>query len=88
MEFKEGEGIKGKEDKVLFIKTDGYEKLTYRDLFKMIKFFFENEDRIYPSPAKGGRFLLDAITSLRNMSVDEVLLKYRAKTAEYLHEFI
>jgi len=62
------------------VKTDDWEQVVFKDLLTMIKFFFDNEDRIYTPPAKGSLFLLEAISDLRKLPIDDVLLKYRLRS--------
>lgn len=88
MEIKLKDGKKGEGDKIIMVKTDGWEQITYRDLFRLIKEFFKNEERIYPPPAKGAKYLLDAITRLLREDVDSVLIKYQVEAPRKLHHFI
>ena len=77
-DFKKGK--KGDDDLVLLVKTDDWEQVVFKDLLTMIKFFFDNEDRIYRPPAKGSLFLLEAISDLRKLPLDDVLLKYSLRS--------
>lgn len=88
MKFSFKKGNKGENDWILLIETDSYEQVKYKDLFYIIKFFFDNEERIYPPPAKGSQYLLSAIRDLRTMTVDEVLLKYELRKADKIADFV
>lgn len=73
MEFKE-ETIK--RGKILSVRTKNWEAIRYRDLFKIVKWLYEEEDRRYPPPGEGSKGLLKALTDLRTQSVDEVVKAY------------
>jgi len=76
--FKVEEGKKKPGDRVLRIWADG-EVLSYRDLFEILKFCFENEDVLYPRDQgfKGRFFLLQAIQDLcYGADVEEVMRRY------------
>lgn len=82
MKFKFKKGKKGDGDLVLLVKTFDWEQIIFKDLLTIIKFFFDNEDRIYTPPAKGSLFLLEAISDLRKIPMEEVLLKYSLRSPE------
>lgn len=89
MKFNLKKGKKGDNDLRLLICTDGYEQITYKDLFKIIKLFYANEDRIYPPPKfKGSKMLFEAFEYLRGHNVDEALLKFQLRKAENIHDFM
>jgi hypothetical protein len=90
MKFEVAFGKKGKEDKVLRIFTNGWEQITYKDLLTIMKHFYENEDRLYPPPAKGSKYLLEALVFLRHHSVEETLKNFflERKEATALHDFM
>ena len=72
MEFKE-ETIRRRKN--LSIRTKNWEAITYRFLFKIVKWLYEEEDRRYPE-GEGSKGLLKALTDLRTESVDEVAKVY------------
>lgn len=82
------QGSKSKNDRIVLVKTEGWEQITYRELFTLIKFFLENEQKIYPPPAKGAKYLLDAISRLLNNSVEDVLAWFQLKKPSKLHHFL
>lgn len=80
MNFDTRQGEKGSQDFVLRIATNGYEELTFEDLFWMVKLLYDNEDKIYFHPnCKGSRLLLEALEHLRTHTVKETLLKFGLK---------
>jgi len=81
MKYDLWKGRRGKEDIGLLIHTDGWEQISHKDLFTIVKFLYDNEDRLYPPPrGKGSRYLLEALTYLRTHSVKETLAKFSGKT--------
>jgi len=93
--FEVSEGRKKPGDRVLRIWADG-EVLSYRDLFEILKFCFENEDVLYPRDQgfKGRFFLLQAIQDLcYGSDVEEVMRRYiyapknRRKAAVQIRHF-
>ena len=88
MEIKLKKGKKSKNDTVILIRTDGWEQITYRDLFTLIKLFLENEHKIYPPPAKGAKYLLDAINRLLTNDVEDVLAWFQLQKPSKLHHFL
>lgn len=89
MRFKTKTGKKGRGDQILLVRTDGYEQMTYEDLFRMVvKHFYDNEDRVYPPPAKGSKYLLEALTYLRTHNVEETLIKSKLKTCPICGELL
>lgn len=88
MKFNFKVGKKGNGDLVLLVSTDGFEQVTYKDLFTIIKHFYDNEDRIYPSPAKGSRFLMEALMCLRTCSVEKTLIEYKLRIPEKLEDWM
>lgn len=81
-------GKKGENDRVILVKTEGWEQITYRDLFTLIKLFLENEHKIYPKPAKGAKYLLEAINKLFNNSVEDVLAWFQLNKPSKLHHLL
>ena len=77
MKFDFLKGSKHNDDLILLICTEGYEQLTCKDLFWVVKILYDNEDKIYLPPAKGADFLAEALLDLRKMSVNDVLRKYQ-----------
>lgn len=69
-------GYKGPDDLKILVRTDGWESPTLEELFTMLKAWYENEERLYPPPAKGSRFLMLALIDLRTESVEQVLKRY------------
>jgi len=88
MEFKFKPGNKTVNDKIVLVKTDGWEQITYRELFTLIKFFFENEQKLYPPPAKGAKYLFEAIRRLLTNSVEDVLAWFQLSKVSKLHHFL
>lgn len=88
MEIMLVDGKFGNGDKVLMIKTKGWEKITYEDLFKIVKLQYINEDRLYPPPFKGKEYLVNALLDLRENSVEDVLVKFKLKHPTKLHQFM
>jgi len=88
MEIKLKKGKKSDADSIVLIKTDGWEQITYSDLFKLIKLFLENEQKIYPPPAKGAKYLLEAINRLLDNSVEDVLAWFNLKKVSKLHHLL
>ena len=65
MEIKYTKGKKSKKDRVLWVKTEDWEKLTYKDLFDFIGFFADNEETNYPQPRYAGKeYLRKAINQV------------------------
>ena len=69
MEFRTRQGNRGKvpkEDKILSVRSqgpEGWEDITYRDLFNIIYILARNEERTYPVPQwLGSQMLRHAIT--------------------------
>jgi len=87
MKFDITKGKKGAEDLVLLVCTDGYEQITYKDLFTIIKHFYDNEDKIYPR-GEGSKFLMKSLVYLRTHSVEETLVKSQLKPPDKLVYFI
>jgi len=79
MRFNLRKGNKGNNDLVLDVATDGWEQLSYQDLFKLIKLLYVNEDKIYPPPNKGSKMLLEALDFLREHSVEETTATFQIK---------
>jgi len=89
MKFRVVNGKKGDNDQVIYIKTDGWEKVTYEDFFKLTKLLLANEERIYPPPRfKGAQYLIDAILMLKHEPVEDVLVKFKVKHPTKLHHFL
>lgn len=89
MKFRTEKGKKSEDDQRLQIETDGFEQISYEDLFKIVKFFYENENRIYPPPqCKGSKMLVGALVFLESHSVRETLLKYQLKQPNLLSDFV
>lgn len=89
MKFDVTKGSKGAEDLVLLVLTEGYEQIRCGDLFTIIKHFFDNEDKIYPPPKfKGSKMFLEAVQYLRSHTVDETLLRFKLREAEFLEDFM
>jgi len=82
LEFYFEPGSKSDADLILGIRSDGPVK--FRELFEMLKFFFENEDNDYPQPWRRGRWMLvDAIKDFRKgMSQVEIGLNYKLPLIE------
>jgi Predicted sugar phosphatases of the HAD superfamily len=81
-------GDKGPGDYVLLYQ--GY-KWTYEDLFRLLLFAFNNEDRIYPRERgfRGATMLHDAICELfRTRDLTHVLRKFQLFTVKKLHEIL
>ena len=55
MKIKYSKGSKSSNDKVLWIKTNEWERLRYKDLFDWLAFFADMEDINYPPPRCLGR---------------------------------
>ena len=55
MKTKYTKGRKSVEDEVLWIKTEKWERITYKDLFEWIAFFADMEEINYPQPRYLGR---------------------------------
>ena len=92
MKFEVRKGKKGEDDLVLLVCTDGYEQITYKDLFTMVKHFYDNEERVY-SPKKNPKLrgmmkLLEALDYLKTHTVSETLLEFQLRRAEYVHNFL
>lgn len=68
-------GKKNEHDKILLIKTDDFEQISYADFFKIAKLLMVNEDRCYPFGA-GAQYLIDALQFLRDHSIEETLAKF------------
>ena len=61
------QGERQDNDRIVMVESyRGGEKITFRALLEILQLFFENEDRLYPPPAKGRWFLYDAITDVVN----------------------
>ena len=88
MKFDIRKGKKSENDLVLLVKTEDWEQLRFEDLLTAIKFFFDNEDRVYPPPAKGSKYLLEALTYLRTHNVEETLIKSKLKTCPICGELL
>ena len=78
MDFLLKPGKKHAKDKILLIKTDGYEQLRYSDFFKIAKLLMANEENRYPF-GLGAQYLINALIYLKNHSVDETLTKFKCK---------
>ncbi len=67
---KTGPGIKGPGDRITFIKTDGWHKITFNELLGLIQDFFENEDRCYPPEEglQGRNMLFEAIKNVHKQA--------------------
>ena len=76
MEFLLKLGKKHAKDKILLIKTDGYEQLSYNNLFKIAKLLMVNEEKCYPF-GLGAQYLINALIYLKTHSVDETLIKFK-----------
>jgi len=74
------QGKKAPNDKIININTFGFwYRLGFMDLMKILKLWFENEDRVYKN-GKGRKYLYEAITDLYNgMSLEEIKKKYLNK---------
>lgn len=83
MKFKTEQGFKGKGDKRLLVSIgeySGYEQITYEDLLTIVKFLYQNEDRIYPPPKyKGARLLSQAFSYVRTHTIIETLKKFQLR---------
>lgn len=89
MEIELEKGKKSEQDRVLLIHTVGWEQMTYEDLFKIVKLFYVNEDKIYPPPKfKGSKMLMETLIYLRTHSVMETTLESKLRKAEYLTDFM
>lgn len=60
MELKYVQGRKHPEDKIILVKTDGWEAPTFIELLRLIVVHLKNEDRIY-NKGMGGHMLIAAI---------------------------
>lgn len=87
MEFKVEKGRKSESDRVLLVKTDGWELLSYREIFTILKFVLENEQKLYPH-GKGAKYLLEAIKMLLYHDVEDVLAWFQLKKPRKLHHFM
>lgn len=70
------------------IKTIGFHAITFKELLILIKFFFENEDKLYPikDGFNGRNMLFEAIKLIKNnFTVEEALKKCELldKISEY-----
>lgn len=92
VEWRYRKGSKSPRDWVLLIKTDGWEVFTVEDVLRLLKFMFENEDRIYPKEEgfKGRDMLLEAIKKVaKGEPIPKVLADYKLKLRKiYLSEFM
>jgi len=80
--FREIEGFKSESDKILQLNTFGsWINLTFTDLLKILKFWFENEKRVYNKPnQKGSKYVLEAIQKLESgCTVEQVLNEFGDK---------
>lgn len=78
MKLQTRKGIKGESDLKLYISAQD-EPVRFEDILIILKFFFENEDRIYPQSRglKGRRMLIEAINALgRGVSIEEIKRRY------------
>jgi len=87
------QGKRQDNDRIVMVESyRGGEKITFRALLQILQLFFENEDRLYPPPAKGRYFLYDAITDIVNgedfnVVADRYLLPKHIKSArQYIEE--
>ena len=80
MKFELVKGNKGENDLITKVATDGFEQIKYSDLFKLIKLFYVNEDKIYPPPCKGSKMLLEAFEYLRSHTIEETLEAFGINT--------
>lgn len=74
MEIRLIEGTKNKygTDKIVEVKTVGWEKVSITNTLSLITKLFENEDRIYPRPAfRGSNLFLDEILKLYTQHLKE-----------------
>lgn len=81
MRFETVKGRKNKygEDRKLLVWARG-EPISFSDIFKILKFLFENEDRIYPPSLgyQGREKLVCAICDLAmGMSIEEVKKRHQ-----------
>jgi hypothetical protein len=88
MKFRTAPGKKGEGDEILLVQTNGEEAITHKELFEIVKHFYNNEDKIYPPPAKGSKMLMESLIYLRSHSIRETLLKCQSIKAEFLSDFI
>lgn len=86
------QGKRQDNDRIVFVESyRSGEKIKFKDLLHILQLFFENEDRLYPPPAKGRYFLFDAITDVVNgedfnVVADRYLLPKSIKSARKLIE--
>lgn len=73
------QGRRGKHDRIVIIKTNGYETMSLQGLLEIIQLFMENEDRVHPrTQGRKGRWMLyEAISDVANgMNFMDVTQKY------------
>ena len=59
-------------DRIIEIKTDGFEKISNDDVLRIIEHIFSNEDVIYPRPKfKGSGMFMDEIIKWCAKHIDE-----------------
>jgi len=92
MKFRVLRGRKAANDYTVYVKTDGWELLSFEDLLRLLKAIFENEDRIYPTSLgfKGRKMLFEAIKEVyEGKPVTHVLGQYKLKPRKImLHELM
>ncbi|MFQ5710208.1 MAG: hypothetical protein ACE5GD_00360 [Candidatus Geothermarchaeales archaeon] len=64
--------------RILLVRTNDWEAIRYYDLFKIVKWLYDEEDRRYPK-GMGSKGLLKALSDLRTENLDEVAKGYGVK---------
>lgn len=87
MKFSVCHGNKASKDLILLIITEGYEQITFAELFTIVKMLYYNEDKIYSSPnCKGSKMLLEALEYLHKHSVSDTLSRFNLKKTDATKE--
>jgi len=77
MEIKQIKGKKHEKDILLLITTEKDEPATMLKILLLIKFFFENEDRIYPH-GRGRNMFFEAIQEIyEGKTLTEIAKEYK-----------
>lgn len=86
MELRKEQGKKHPDDRIIFIKTNGWEAPTFLELLELIACHINNEDSIYPHGQGGGMLISALYNKLKGKTDMELAKIYKLKMEDDMFE--